>query len=206
MSRRRPAALQRVDLIGEQHAVGGQREVASGPACAASIAHQRRRGRGAAAARRRSAGPCPRRAPRKTSTSALDLLEVQEVLARQPDVVVLRHAVLAAQVAAVGDREPQVAQRPAECRSVMDSSIRCQTQSIEVACGRAGNEGPRRDLPVEPRLQRPGTACAHDGQRAVGREAVVANHGSRSARSSDSPHAAQRVSSRSPTCPGRLPA
>ena len=42
------------------------------------------------------------------------LLEVQHVLARQPDVVVLRHAVFAAQVAAIGDRQPQVAQRPAE--------------------------------------------------------------------------------------------
>ena len=43
-----------------------------------------------------------------------DLLEVQHVLARQPHVLLLRHAVLAAQVAAVGDRQPQVPQRTAE--------------------------------------------------------------------------------------------
>ena len=42
----------------------------------------------------------------------LDLLEVQDVLARQPHVVLLRHAVAAAQVAAVGDRQAQVPQRP----------------------------------------------------------------------------------------------
>ena len=41
----------------------------------------------------------------------LDLLEVQDVLARQPHVVRLRHAVAAAQVAPVGDREPEVPQR-----------------------------------------------------------------------------------------------
>ena len=43
-----------------------------------------------------------------------DLLEVEDVAARQPDVVLLRHAVLAAQIAAVGHRDAQVAQRPAE--------------------------------------------------------------------------------------------
>ena len=43
-----------------------------------------------------------------------DLLEREQRLARQPDVVRLRHAVLAAQVAAVGDRDAQAAQRPAE--------------------------------------------------------------------------------------------
>jgi hypothetical protein len=41
----------------------------------------------------------------------LDLLELQDVLARQPEVVLLRHAVLAAKIAAIGDREPQVRQR-----------------------------------------------------------------------------------------------
>src|SRR5581483_8041579 len=45
---------------------------------------------------------------------AADLLEVQHVLARQPRVVVLRHAVFAAEVAAVGDRQAQVPQRTAE--------------------------------------------------------------------------------------------
>ena len=43
-----------------------------------------------------------------------DLLEMQHVLARQPDVLVLRHAVLAADVAPVGDRQPQIAERTIE--------------------------------------------------------------------------------------------
>ena len=42
----------------------------------------------------------------------LDFLEVQEVLARQPEVVFLGHAVLAAQVAPVGHRQPEVPERP----------------------------------------------------------------------------------------------
>ena len=59
--RPRPAALQRVDLIGEQHAVGGQREIAQ---ARLRGEHARRApaGRGGAAARRRSAGSCRRRA------------------------------------------------------------------------------------------------------------------------------------------------
>ena len=40
-------------------------------------------------------------------------LEIQNVLSRQPDIVPLRHAVLAPQVAAVGNGDAQVAERPA---------------------------------------------------------------------------------------------
>ena len=43
-----------------------------------------------------------------------DLLEGQEVLAWEPDVLLLGHAVLAAEVAAVRHRDPQVAERPVE--------------------------------------------------------------------------------------------
>src|SRR5262249_54209835 len=42
------------------------------------------------------------------------LLEGEQVLSGQPDVLLLGHAVLAAEVAPVGDRHPQVAERPAE--------------------------------------------------------------------------------------------
>ena len=49
---------------------------------------------------------------------ALDLLEREELTPRQEAVVVpedlLRHAVDAAEVAAVGDRDPEIANRPAE--------------------------------------------------------------------------------------------
>ena len=44
----------------------------------------------------------------------LDLLEVQDVLARQPHVLRLRHAVAAAEIAAVGDREAEVPEGPVE--------------------------------------------------------------------------------------------
>ena len=41
-----------------------------------------------------------------------DLLEVQDLLAGQPDVLFFRHAVLATQVAPVGDRDPEIPERP----------------------------------------------------------------------------------------------
>ena len=41
-----------------------------------------------------------------------DLLEVQDLLAGQPDVLLFRHAVLAAQVAPVGDRDAEIPERP----------------------------------------------------------------------------------------------
>src|SRR5258708_7788580 len=45
---------------------------------------------------------------------ARDFLEGQQFLARKPDVFLLRHAVVAAQVAPVGDRNTQAAQRTAQ--------------------------------------------------------------------------------------------
>ena len=45
---------------------------------------------------------------------ALDLVERQNRLAGQPDVVHLGHAVRAPQIATIGDRDPQTAQRSAE--------------------------------------------------------------------------------------------
>jgi hypothetical protein len=53
--------LQRVRMRGEQHAVGGQREVES-PSASRRAVDERPAGRGGAAARRPSAGPCRRRA------------------------------------------------------------------------------------------------------------------------------------------------
>ena len=43
-----------------------------------------------------------------------NFLESQQFLPRQPDVLLLRHAVVAAQVAPVGHRDAQAAQRPAK--------------------------------------------------------------------------------------------
>ena len=111
--RPRPGGLQRVDLIGQQHAVGGEREIVAVRACAAII----RTSAGDVAAQQRLAAGQPDLVDAERQEDVDEragFLEVQHVLARQPDVVVLRHAVFAAQVAAVGDRQPQVAQRPAE--------------------------------------------------------------------------------------------
>ena len=53
----------------------------------------------------------------KMSTRRLISSKSQNVLARQPGVLLLRHAVRAAEIAAVGDRQAQIAQRPTEaCR------------------------------------------------------------------------------------------
>ncbi len=108
MSAVQAGALEVARGVGEQHAVGREREVAH-----PGLRGQRRRrasaGRGGAAARRRSGAADPRRARRTGRRACADLLERQHVLARQPEVLVLRHAVVAAQVAAVGDRQPQAA-------------------------------------------------------------------------------------------------
>src|SRR5437867_3828859 len=45
---------------------------------------------------------------------AAHLLEVEDLVARKPGVFLLRHAVAATQVAAVGDRHAQAAERPAQ--------------------------------------------------------------------------------------------
>jgi hypothetical protein len=46
---------------------------------------------------------------RKHLNQPRDFLECQQFLPRQPDVILLRHAVIAAQVAPVGDRNAQAA-------------------------------------------------------------------------------------------------
>ena len=73
---------------------------------------------GAAAARRRSAGPCrrparrTRRATRAISSKLSSSARAQELVVGSEDLA--RHAVATAEVAAVGDRYPQVSHRPFE--------------------------------------------------------------------------------------------
>src|SRR5262249_59635454 len=97
---------------GEKEAGGGEREVVDpGPAGeerheAGEVAPQERLAAGeteAVDAERREDGD-----------ERVDLLEGEQVLALEPDVLLLRHAVLAAEVAAVGDREAQVAEGTVE--------------------------------------------------------------------------------------------
>ena len=103
-----PGAGQRLRLWREQHTVGGHGQVAN-----AWTRRQATHELGKVAAQQRFAS----REPDLVDThvqehvdEALDLLELEDVLARQPHVVLLRHAVAAPEVAAVGHRQPQVAQ------------------------------------------------------------------------------------------------
>ena len=103
MTRWRPAARSGRGLVGEQDAVGRQREVADAR-LAREQAHEVRK---VAAHERLTAGQ-PELVHAEVGEDIDEdahLLEIEDVLARQPRVVALRHAVLAAQVAAVGDRQ-----------------------------------------------------------------------------------------------------
>ena len=77
------------------------------------------RGSCAAAARRRSGGSCARRARRTVAPVASISSKLSNARVRQERVVLvedlLRHAVDAAEIAAIGDRNAQVAQRPRQC-------------------------------------------------------------------------------------------
>src|SRR5439155_19826026 len=98
-----------VDLVREQNAIGRQREIVQ--AWFASEHSDQRRQIAAEewlTARQSQSVGAKRQ---KHVHQRADLLEMQQVLAREPGVVFLRHAVLAAQVASIGDRQPKVAQR-----------------------------------------------------------------------------------------------
>ena len=51
----------------------------------------------------------------KQIDEAIDLLELQDVLAGKPDVLRFGHAVAAAEIAAIGHRQPEIAERAVEC-------------------------------------------------------------------------------------------
>ena len=63
-----------------------------------------------------------------------DLFEVEDALARKPGVVRFRHAVLAPQVAAIGDRNAQTAQRPVE-------PVQRRRRHAAIIAGLAGSGG-----------------------------------------------------------------
>jgi hypothetical protein len=85
----------------EQHGVGGHRQIPNRRLAGQPLDERRK----VAAEQRLAAGQ-----PHLVDTElqevidqALDLFELQDVFARQPQVVLLGHAVLAAKVAAIGD-------------------------------------------------------------------------------------------------------
>ena len=104
--------LQRLRVVGQEHAVGRHGEIAD-----ARTRRQPRHQVGHVAAEQRLAAGEPHLVHAQIEEHVhepLDLLEVQDVLARQPHVVLLRHAVAAPEVAPVGDRQPEVAERALE--------------------------------------------------------------------------------------------
>ena len=108
----RPASLSAAGLTGEEDPVGGQGDVLD----PRDDRNQPDQFGQVAADQRLPAGdpelPHPER--REPLDDERRLVETQEVLPRQPHILLLRHAVLATEVAAVGDREAQAAERPAE--------------------------------------------------------------------------------------------
>src|SRR5205823_13935883 len=95
-----PGRLQRVDLIGQKDAIGRQRQILQ-PWFRRDQPDERRH---VAPQERFAAGEAHLvdAERQKYVDERAGFLEVEDVFARQPDVVVLRHAVFAAEVAAIG--------------------------------------------------------------------------------------------------------
>ena len=112
MIRCKPGVFERVNVIGEQDTVGRQREIVD-----AAFRRQQAHESGKVPPQQRLAAGEPHLVDAERDEDVdqrTDFLEMQQILARQPDVLVLRHAVLAADIAPVGDRQPQIAERTIE--------------------------------------------------------------------------------------------
>ena len=99
-------------LPGEQHSVGGERDVGDGLAAG----HQRDQ-RGQVVPQKRLAAREPHLGdpePAEDADQPVDLLEGEDRRAREPGVLGLGHAVAASQVAPVGHRHAEISERPAE--------------------------------------------------------------------------------------------
>ena len=111
LTRSSPASRRSCAHAAQRRAVGGHRQV---DRRAATELGRRERTGEVGAHRRLAAGeadPVDPEALDEDPGEALDLLERQHLAAGQPLHALLRHAVRAAEVAAVGDRDPQVADR-----------------------------------------------------------------------------------------------
>ena len=107
-----PRVLQRLRVAGEQDTVGGQRQVAN-----AWLRREAAHEDGEIATQQRLAAGQANLVDafvEEQLDQRLDLLELQQIVFRQPDVVLLRHAVRAAEVAAVRDRQAEISQRALE--------------------------------------------------------------------------------------------
>ena len=121
----------------EQVAVGRHREVLD-PLDRAQHRHQLRE---VAAGERLAAGEADvgDAEPGEQRHQPLDLLEAQDLVAIEPFHPLGRHAVATAEVAAIGDRDAQVGDRPAVgVGQLLDDCLR--TASIPKDCGSASND------------------------------------------------------------------
>jgi hypothetical protein len=107
-----PGGLELGCAVGQQDAVGGERQVPH-PRFARELTDEARQVTAEQRLAARHANPVDAELPEQVRQPA-DLLERQHVLLRQPEVFVLGHAVVAAQVAPIGDRQTQAPQRPPE--------------------------------------------------------------------------------------------
>ena len=111
-----PRLAQRLDEIGEPDAVGGHREVDRRPARRANGREAPHHLDDVGAQQRFSTGQPKRGDPgrRRDPRDAFDLVDGEDARACQPFVALLGHAIGAAQRAAVGQRDAQVAVHPPE--------------------------------------------------------------------------------------------
>ena len=140
---------QRPRVALEQVAVGRQGDLAE-PRGSRRASPPGSGARGARAARRRSGGRRARPS-RQAPARALDLLEGQELLAREPHHALGRHAVAAAEPAAVGDRDPHVADRA----TVPVEQLRARVIQRRYRDGNRDRPGRRRREPARAARRRP---------------------------------------------------
>ncbi len=107
-----PGAFQLARHRRKQHAVGSEREIVDARLDGEPLDENRK-----ILAQQRLSAREPDLANaqiEKDVHQPIDLFEMEDVLLGQPDVFLLRHAVLAAEIAAVSDREPKVGQGTAQ--------------------------------------------------------------------------------------------
>ena len=108
----KPCLIQRLSLVRQKDAIRRQRDICHPPV----LEQQADQPRQPTSKQRLSAGqPYSIHAEvGKIASQACQFLIGQHILARQPDIVLLRHAVLAAKIASIRHGQTQAAQRPTE--------------------------------------------------------------------------------------------
>jgi hypothetical protein len=126
-----PGGPQRAGLAGEQHAIGRQGKVPDRGSRRQELDEPRQIAPEERFAARQAHAVHAQ--PGKCVREDRDLLEIEEALARQPRVVRLGHAVLAAQIAPVSDGDAQAAQWAVE--AVVDQGTHYRPRGRECPPG-----------------------------------------------------------------------